>query len=75
MIFTFEKIETRGEKKFKCSCGRRVKLAKRFYQTINPFNKHNGILKSREQILIEIHRDRRIWEIVPEFCKHSHTFL
>lgn len=71
MITTFEKVSCQGKKSFKCSCGRRCKRSKGFYQTLNPFNLYNGAPKSREQILIEIYRDRRLWEIEEEKCTHE----
>jgi hypothetical protein len=71
MRYIFEEVKVQGKKSFKCSCGRRAKRSCWFYQTINPFNLHNGLPKTREQILIEIYRDKRLWEITNESCTHD----
>jgi hypothetical protein len=68
---TFREIKIHGRKTFKCSCGKRLKRSKTFSQTINPFNLHNGLPKTYEQILIEIYRDKRLWEIAIDPCSHK----
>lgn len=47
--------------------GRRRTRTKKFFQTVNPFNRHtDGLPKSREQIRIEITRDARLWKLTME---------
>ena len=55
-IVRFEEINTMGWKNGKCSiCGKRVERAKKFYQTLNPFNlNQNGLPKTREEITKEL---------------------
>lgn len=43
-------------------CGKNAQRRKKFFQTINPFNKNtDGITKTREDILVELHKRRADW--------------
>lgn len=72
MITTFNEVSIYGERRYKCPCGRRVSRRKKFYQTLNPYNKtKDGNVKSREQIYVEIKADRAAWLVAePEPCGH-----
>ena len=63
MITTFGEIACWADKSWKCSCGRRVKRRKKFYQTVNPFNKDaDGAIKSRLQVQESVRAKARAWE-------------
>ena len=43
-------------------CGKRCQKKKKFYQTLNPFNKNSdGNVKSRDEILLEVKLDGDKW--------------
>jgi hypothetical protein len=43
-------------------CGKRCQKKKKFYQTLNPFNKNSdGTVKSRDEILLEVKLDGDKW--------------
>lgn len=70
---TFGEVAIRGQKSVKCAggCGRRLKRAKKFWQTLSPFNKNSaGEIKNREQIYEELRGERRVWLNEPETCSH-----
>jgi len=48
----------------KCSvCGKHCKLTRKFYQTLNPYNKDkNGLMKTRGQIQKELKEDITNWK-------------
>lgn len=73
MITTFRKVSIRGEKNWRCPCGRRVRRVKEFYQTQNPWNRtKDGIVKGRDQIYSEIVAERRAWlDAEPGPCAHA----
>ena len=62
----FELVELTGRKSGKCSvCGKPAKRAERFGQTLNPFNKRDGVIKSHQQIVDEIKAERTNWLALP----------
>lgn len=63
----FEEVSFTATKTGKCpSCGKSVRRAKRFEQTINPFNKNSeGKIKDRREIQTELHAEAEAWE--PDF--------
>lgn len=69
-IITFPEIKLYGEKSTKCFvCGKRVRRRKKFYQTLNPFNKlSNGAIKSSEDIYKELKIEIDKWEKCPDIC-------
>ena len=72
IIEEFEVISIRGGKRFKCACGRRVKRVKKFFQTINPWNKKaNGDLKSYDDIMPEIRAELKKWAVEVNPCYHK----
>jgi len=72
----FEEINLRGWKSVKCAggCGRRLTRSKKFYQTLNPFNRLppnlGGDVKTTGDIREELNRDRIAWMKEPETCIH-----
>jgi hypothetical protein len=77
-IIKFEIVKYRAEKKIKCAagCGRTVKRAKTFDQTINPFNKNvEGYPKTRQQITEELAVEAKTWRETPEACSHCYPHV
>jgi len=69
----FREISLPGTKSVKCAggCGRRLNRQKKFFQTLNPFNKlPDGSLKGIEDIYLELRESIRQWRGEPEFCKN-----
>lgn len=69
----FNEVAVHGHKSVKCAkgCGRTLRRAKKFWQTLSPFNKNkSGALKTREEILVELSDERRAWAELPEACSH-----
>jgi hypothetical protein len=55
----------------KCAggCGKRIRRAKKFYQTLNPFNKReDGMSKTAADIMPEIRAQAQEWQEAPEYC-------
>ena len=70
---TWPEVAFDGEKSVTCSggCGRILRRRKKFYQTLNPWNKMaNGCVKSRKDISAELAEARDEWKKEPEICKH-----
>lgn len=73
MITNFEEVSLHGYKTVKCAggCGRRLQRTKKFYQTLNPFNKDKrGRIKGREQIYKELNEENKKWKTEAVFCIH-----
>jgi hypothetical protein len=69
---TFDIVEVRGEKSYKCTCGRRCKRAKKFWQSINPWNKNlEGQVKGPGEIRTELWAEEKAWRAVPDPCNHE----
>lgn len=68
--FEFEVVPFRATKIVKCSgCGKRLRRAMTFDQTINPYNRLlNGQVKNREDILAELRLEAAVWMNLGEFC-------
>lgn len=66
----FNEVSVHSEKVVKCSsCGKRLVRRKKFYQTINPWNKTaSGEVKSRYEIMPEITAKAKEWQNEPETC-------
>lgn len=61
MRYNFEEVCVKGVVKWKEN-GKIQQKTRKFYQTINPFNKNaDGSQKTRQQIHIEITRERDAW--------------
>lgn len=70
---TFREVSLRGSKSVKCAggCGRILRRQRKFWQTLNPFNKNkSGEIKSAVEIQTELRSERDLWVIEPETCIH-----
>lgn len=68
---TFREVTVHGTKTVKCAggCGRRLKRQRKFWQTLNPFNKNAaGEVKSAVEIQKELFTERQAWESESETC-------
>lgn len=62
MKYTYNEVSIKATKRWKDENGKWKSKTKKFYQTLNPFNKNaDGSLKSREQIMSEIMAEREEW--------------
>lgn len=58
----YEEVKIKAVRKWKDEDGKQRQKTKIFLQTINPYNQDkDGNIKSREQILMELNEQRRIW--------------
>lgn len=63
---TFDKIQLKAVKRFvDPETGKKRQQTKIFWQTQNPFNKRDGMPKSREQIMQELIIERDTWLAQP----------
>jgi len=61
MKYTFQEVAVKGVKRW-TEDGKRKQKTKRFFQTINPFNKNkSGQQKGRSEIMKEILAEREEW--------------
>jgi hypothetical protein len=61
MRLTFQEVAIRGVRRW-TENGKKRQETRKFFQTINPFNKgEDGIPKTREQIMAEIKAERDAW--------------
>jgi hypothetical protein len=69
---TFREVAIRGSKTAECTgCGRKLRRSRKFWQTLNPFNKNAaGEQKSATEIQEELFTERRAWVDEPETCTH-----
>lgn len=70
---SFQEITLRGAKSVKCAgnCGRTLKRQRKFWQTLNPFNKNAcGQIKGVAEIRVELENERKAWLLDEEFCKY-----
>jgi len=69
MRIKFDEIPYYAEKVGRCeACGRSASRTKRFFQTLNPFNKNEqGLPKTQEEILNELRLEAEAWEKEPIF--------
>ena len=68
---TFREVAIRGNKSVKCTggCGRTLKRQRKFWQTLNPFNKNqSGEVKTPIEIQKELISQRDQWVLEPETC-------
>ena len=65
--YTFNEVAVKGVKRWKDPVSSKPRQeTRKFWQTINPFNRNaDGTHKTREQIMIEIKRERDEWLAVP----------
>jgi len=71
MIVTFQEIGFKRTKSGKCSvCGKRCQSTKKFFQTVNPFNKNaDGTCKDARTIMEEEKEEAQKWLAEPP--KHA----
>jgi hypothetical protein len=70
-IIKYREVSLTGKKIVSCDggCGKSLKRSKRFYQTLNPFNKlPNGDIKTPEDIYPELKATIQKWKNHPETC-------
>ena len=67
---TFREISVSATKSGKCIvCSKRRKRTKKFWQTLNPFNKNpDGTIKTVGDIIRESHEKARLWKEEPINC-------
>ena len=62
MKIYFNEVSIKAVKKWTGSDGKKHQQTKKFYQTVNPFNKNpDGTVKTREEIFREIVKQRDEW--------------
>jgi len=69
----FREVAIHGSKSVKCTggCGRTLKRQRKFWQTLNPFNKNAaGEVKQPTEIQAELQAELAAWQEEPETCKH-----
>lgn len=72
MRTTFREVSLPGVKRFLCACGRRLTRHKRFFQTVNPFNKTaDGRIKDGNDIMAELRAEYSAWLLKTEPCTHK----
>lgn len=65
----FEEVAINCEKSGRCGCDKRRTRRKRFWQTINPFNRNaRGFPKTREEIYAELREEADAWRGEPITC-------
>lgn len=63
----FYPISVSATKRWTTKDGKKRQRKRKFYQTINPYNKNkNGEMKTKEEILVEITAERDAWLKQPE---------
>ncbi len=64
MITRFEEVSFTSTKSGKCVvCGKRGTLTKKFYQTLNPYNRNpDGSTKDRSDIMRALTLEQRSWK-------------
>ncbi len=61
----YESVRLRASKSGKCACGKRLVRSTTFEQTLSPFNKKDGRLKTRSEIGQELVAERDNWKSQP----------
>jgi hypothetical protein len=57
----YEELKVQGKKSGKCLCGKRLTRSVTFTQTLSPFNKKDGRLKTRNEIYQELNQEKDEW--------------
>lgn len=71
VITRFSDIKLTAVKTYRCSCGKRCRRQKKFYQTLNPFNKNkDGSVKTERDIIREERAKIEVWRGVADPCTH-----
>jgi hypothetical protein len=59
----FEVVHIRAERRWKCTCGKRVTRAKKLFETLNPYNKNaRGQPKTRDEIYASLRAKEKRWQ-------------
>lgn len=62
MKIVFNEVSVKGVRRWTDESGKKRQETRKFFQTINPFNKNaDGTVKTKEEILIEITKQRDLW--------------
>lgn len=62
MRVTFDEVAVKATRYYKDPSGKRRQETKRFFQTVNPFNRNaDGSVKTREQIQKEVQEECSAW--------------
>jgi hypothetical protein len=65
----FSEVDLTARKQGTCGCGRNCKRQKRFWQTLNPFNKNaDGSVKNARDIHEELRVEADAWRAEPITC-------
>jgi hypothetical protein len=77
---TFDEVYLYADKSGTCEkCGKPARRAKKFWQTLNPFNKNSeGLVKSRQEIYTELNHEISAWRKEPVLhakCKQPHPTI
>lgn len=69
--YVFREIKLTGTKSIRCEgCGKKLNRQKKFYQTLNPFNRNKeGVPKTEDEIRTELLADIAEWQKVPDYCR------
>lgn len=70
--YRFSEVPLYGTKSVPCAgCGKKLRRQRKFFQTLNPFNKDaDGRPKTVQQIHAELAEECRQWEQEPETCRN-----
>lgn len=72
MRVTFNEIAVKGTRRWVDETGRKRQQTRKFYQTVNPFNKNaEGHVKSRDEIVIEVRAECDAWLNERPAVQHS----
>lgn len=71
MKITFDEVSRQSTRKGECSvCHKKRTVTRKFFQTINPFNKNaEGEVKGRSEIEKELSAQSVAWHNEPLVCK------
>ncbi|MGW2740552.1 hypothetical protein ACWC4D_40965 [Streptomyces sp. NPDC001288] len=70
--YRFQEVPLHGTKTVQCSggCGKKLRRQRKFFQTLNPFNKAaDGRPKTVQQIYAELTEQAEQWKAAPETCR------
>lgn len=71
MRISFEKVALHADKAGKCGCGKRRRRRKKFWGTLNPWNKNpDGTIRTWGDIQAGLRQQIEAWEAEPIVCKN-----
>lgn len=66
----FSEVSLTSTKSGKCGCNKHRVRQKKFYQTLNPFNKNaRGVEKTVQEIYDELNEEIKQWKTEPITCE------